>query len=180
MLRAKNQVWLLLDLALGIIHFPLKLKDATADRWFLQALLQMQDIPSAINAMQVYTNVQPTIRYGNSCIDDPFFSLHMNFSFCLLLLIIEENLLFPSFTIYEFFLAVSAMFFNSGVGMYMFNFHLIKNWLQWSRTLKAEEMRSVAFFFFPFRVYCVLWLFNWFELASLLVTSYLCFDTCED
>ncbi|KAG4157556.1 hypothetical protein ERO13_D02G069100v2 [Gossypium hirsutum] len=30
-----------------------------------QALLQMQDIPSAINAMQFYTNVQPTIRGRN-------------------------------------------------------------------------------------------------------------------
>ncbi|XP_021283705.1 polypyrimidine tract-binding protein homolog 3 isoform X2 [Herrania umbratica] len=30
-----------------------------------QALLQMQDIPSAINALQFYTNVQPTIRGRN-------------------------------------------------------------------------------------------------------------------
>ncbi|KAK8548951.1 hypothetical protein V6N12_061852 [Hibiscus sabdariffa] len=30
-----------------------------------QALLQMQDVPSAINAMQFYTNVQPTIRGRN-------------------------------------------------------------------------------------------------------------------
>lgn len=30
-----------------------------------QALLQMQDVPSAINAMQVYSNVQPTIRGRN-------------------------------------------------------------------------------------------------------------------
>ncbi|KAL9449568.1 hypothetical protein AB3S75_011482 [Citrus x aurantiifolia] len=30
-----------------------------------QALLQMQDVPSAINALQFYTNVQPTIRGRN-------------------------------------------------------------------------------------------------------------------
>ncbi|XP_059630478.1 polypyrimidine tract-binding protein homolog 3 isoform X2 [Cornus florida] len=30
-----------------------------------QALLQMQDIPSAINALQFYTNVQPTVRGRN-------------------------------------------------------------------------------------------------------------------
>lgn len=30
-----------------------------------QALLQMQDIPSAVNALQFYTNVQPTIRGRN-------------------------------------------------------------------------------------------------------------------
>ncbi|XVF37230.1 hypothetical protein REPUB_Repub19eG0128600 [Reevesia pubescens] len=30
-----------------------------------QALLQMQDVPSAINALQLYTNVQPTIRGRN-------------------------------------------------------------------------------------------------------------------
>lgn len=29
----------------------------------LQALLQMQDIPSAVSAMQFYANVQPSIRY---------------------------------------------------------------------------------------------------------------------
>ncbi|CAL5373981.1 polypyrimidine tract-binding protein homolog 3-like isoform X3 [Camellia sinensis] len=30
-----------------------------------QALLQMQDIPSAVNALQFYTNVQPSIRGMN-------------------------------------------------------------------------------------------------------------------
>ncbi|KAJ6938097.1 hypothetical protein NC651_004712 [Populus alba x Populus x berolinensis] len=30
-----------------------------------QALLQMQDVPSAINALQLYTNIQPTIRGRN-------------------------------------------------------------------------------------------------------------------
>ncbi|RVW48837.1 Polypyrimidine tract-binding protein-like 3 [Vitis vinifera] len=30
-----------------------------------QALLQMQDVPSAANAMQFYTNVQPSIRGRN-------------------------------------------------------------------------------------------------------------------
>lgn len=29
----------------------------------MQALLQMQDIPSAVTAMQFYANVQPSIRY---------------------------------------------------------------------------------------------------------------------
>lgn len=28
----------------------------------LQALLQMQDVPSAVNALQFYSNVQPSIR----------------------------------------------------------------------------------------------------------------------
>ncbi|KAJ6938999.1 hypothetical protein NC651_005436 [Populus alba x Populus x berolinensis] len=31
----------------------------------MQALLQMQDVPSAINALQLYTNIQPTIRGRN-------------------------------------------------------------------------------------------------------------------
>jgi hypothetical protein len=30
--------------------------------WDVQALLQMADIPSAINVMQYYTTVQPSVR----------------------------------------------------------------------------------------------------------------------
>ncbi|KAM7507913.1 hypothetical protein LguiA_018366 [Lonicera macranthoides] len=35
-----------------------------------QALLQMQDVPSAVNALQFYTNVQPSIRYLDYCLRD--------------------------------------------------------------------------------------------------------------
>lgn len=63
MLRAKNQVLLL------YIYFDwqndssklLFLKLITS--YGIQALLQMQDVPSAVNALQFYSNVQPSIRY---------------------------------------------------------------------------------------------------------------------
>ncbi|KAM7511246.1 hypothetical protein LguiB_010121 [Lonicera macranthoides] len=35
-----------------------------------EALLQMQDVPSAVNALQFYTNVQPSIRYLDYCLRD--------------------------------------------------------------------------------------------------------------
>ena len=32
----------------------------------IQALLQMHDVASAVNALQYYTNVQPSVRYCDS------------------------------------------------------------------------------------------------------------------
>lgn len=42
-------------------------KPFLTNRLCMQALLQMQDIPSAISALQFYTNVQPSIRHINFC-----------------------------------------------------------------------------------------------------------------
>lgn len=113
-----------------------------------------------------------------------FFSRHMNFSFCLLLLIIEGKPRFPFFyNDTDLFLSVISslkcyVFFNLGVGMYMSNFHPIKNWLLWIRTLRVEEMRSAAFCFFSFwSLVCTLFI-NWFELASFLATSFLWAWSC--
>jgi len=39
--------------------------------YFVKALLQMQDVSSAVSALQFFTNVQPTIRFvTHQC---PFF-----------------------------------------------------------------------------------------------------------
>lgn len=72
MLRTKNQVFFMPSTESFVFSQTLSIHEM--NRFiiffyrcilsFLQALLQMEDIPSAISALQFYANAQPSIRYA--------------------------------------------------------------------------------------------------------------------
>ena len=141
MLRAKNQVFFmhlnetlcfpLVFRILGWVSYVIILFYLYNLSSF-QALLQMQDIPSAVNALQFYANVQPSIRYKIYiyiyilkylwyCLEYYFDSLILDIMFRDL-----ESALYAHWFKIAFIISLSFCFIL-GVEMFMSSFPHIKN-----------------------------------------------------